>query len=57
MHLQLNMHKLFTVCTEQVWSPHTEHAASGLSNAIHLEGGVLSDQAQDQRWLSHVGCE
>ena len=44
------MHKLFTVCTEQVRSPYTEHAASGLPNPIHLEGGgVRFDQAQDQQ--------
>ena len=30
---------LFTVCTEQMRSPYTEHAASGLSNPIRLEGG------------------
>ena len=42
------MHKLFTVCTQQVRSPYTEHAASGLPNPIHLEGGgVRFDQAQD----------
>ena len=48
---QLNMHTLFTVCTEQVRSPYTEHAASGLPNPIHLEGGgkVRFDQAQDQQ--------
>ena len=33
------MHKLFTVCTEQVRSPYIELAASGLPNPIHLEGG------------------
>ena len=43
------MHKLFTVCTEQVRSPYTEHAASGLPNPIHLEGEVRFDQAQDQQ--------
>ena len=44
------MHKLFTVCTEQVRSPYTEHAASGLPNLTHLEGeGVRFDQAQDQQ--------
>ena len=43
------MHKLFTVCTEQVRSPYTEHAASGLPNPTHLEGEVRCDQAQDQQ--------
>ena len=43
------MHKLFTVCTEQVRSPYTEHAASGLPNPTHLEGEVRFDQAQDQQ--------
>ena len=42
------MHKLFTVCTEQVRSPYTEHAANGLPNPTHLEGEVRFDQAQDQ---------
>ena len=46
---QLNMHKLFTVCTEQVRSPYTEHAASGLPNPTHLEGELRFDQAQDQQ--------
>ena len=48
-HWQLNKHKLFTVCTEQVRSPYTEHAASGLPNPTHLEGQVRFDQAQDQQ--------
>ena len=43
------MHKLFTVCTEQVRSPYTEHAASGLPNPTHLEGEVRFDQAQSQQ--------
>ena len=43
------MHKLFTVCTEQVRSPYIEHAASGLPNPTDLEGGVRFDQAQDQQ--------
>ena len=43
------MHKLFTVCTEQVRTPYTEHAASGLPNPTHLEGEVRFDQAQDQQ--------
>ena len=43
------MHKLFTVCTEQVRSPYTEHAASGLPNLTHLEGEVRFYQAQDQQ--------
>ena len=46
---QLNMHKLFTVCTEQVRSPYTELAASGLPNPTHLEGEVRFDQAQNQQ--------
>ena len=41
------MHKLFTVCTEQVRSPYTEHAASGLLNHTHLER-----EAQDQQAVS-----
>ena len=48
-HWQLNMHKLFTVCTEQVRSPYTELAASGLPNPTHLEGEVRFDQAQDKQ--------
>ena len=43
------MHKLYTLCTEQVRSPYTEHAASGLPNPTHLEGVVRFDQAQDQQ--------
>ena len=43
------MHKIFTVCIEQVRSPYTEHAASGLPNPTHLEGEVRFDQAQDQQ--------
>ena len=43
------MHKLFTVCTEQVRSPYTEHAASRLPNPTHLEGEIRFDQAQDQQ--------
>ena len=43
------MHKSFTVCTEQVRFPYTEHAASGLPNPTHLEGEVRLDQAQDQQ--------
>ena len=43
------MHKLFTVYTEQVRSPYTEHAASGLPNPTHLEGEVRFDQAQNQQ--------
>ena len=42
------MHKLFTVCTKQVRSPYTEHAASRLPSPTHLEGEVRFDQAQDQ---------
>ena len=43
------MHKLFTVCTEQVRSPYFEHVAIGLLNPTHLEGEVRFDQAQDQQ--------
>ena len=43
------MHKLFTVWTELVRSPYTEHAASGLPNPTHSEGEVRFDQAQDQQ--------
>ena len=44
------MHKLFTVTAEQVRSPYTEHAASGLPSPTHLEGGgVRFDQAEDQQ--------
>ena len=43
------MHELFTVCTEQVRSPYTELAASGLPNSTHVEGEVRFDQAQDQQ--------
>ena len=43
------MYTLFTVCTEQVRSPYTEHAASGLPNPTHFEGEVRSDQAQGQQ--------
>ena len=45
------MHKLhvFTVCTEQVRSPYTELAASGLPSPTHLEGEIRFDQTQDQQ--------
>ena len=43
------MHELFTVCTEQVRSPYTEHAVSGLPNLTYFEGEVRFDQAQDQQ--------
>ena len=43
------MHKLFTVCTEQVRSPYTEHVASALPNPTHFEGEVRFDQAQDHQ--------
>ena len=46
------MHKLFTVCTEHVRSPYTEHAASGLPNPTHLEGDVRFYQAQDQQMVT-----
>ena len=45
--------KLFTVCTEQVRSLYTEHAASGLPNPTPLEGEVQFIQAQDQQMLPH----
>ena len=43
------MHKLFTVCTEQVRSPYPEHAASGLHNLLTWRGRLRFDQAQDQK--------
>ena len=43
------MHKLFTVCTEQVRSPCTELAASRLPSPTHLEWEVRFDQDQDQQ--------
>ena len=46
------MHKLFTVCKEQMRSPYTEFAASGLPNPSHLEGEVRFDQAQDQQVIT-----
>ena len=46
---QLNRHKLVSVYTEQVRSPYTEHAASGLPNRTPLEGEVRFVQAQDQQ--------
>ena len=48
------MHKLFTVCTEHVRSPYTEHAASGLPNLTPLEGEVRFVQAQDRLCLSSI---
>ena len=52
---QLNMHKLFTVCTEQVRSPYTEHAVSGLPNPTHLEGaGYDLTTFKTSRWLPQV---
>ena len=48
----MNMHKLFTVSTEQVRSPYTEHVASGLPNPTHLEEEVRFDQAQDQQLVT-----
>ena len=41
--------KLFTVCTERIRSPYTEHAASGLHNPTPLEGEVRFIYAQDQQ--------
>ena len=60
MTWQLNIHKLFTVCTEQVRSPYIEHAASRLPNPTPMnlwkrtsansvntgEGGVWSGSTQ-----------
>ena len=43
------MLELFTVCTEQLRSPYTEHAASGLPNPAHLEEEIRFDQPQDQQ--------
>ena len=51
---QLKKHKLFTVCTEQIRSPYTEHAASGLTSPTHLEGGYDLSRLKISRWLSHV---
>ena len=45
------MHKLFTVCIEQVRPPYTEHAASGLPNPTPL-GEIRFDQAQDQQLVT-----
>ena len=42
----------FTVCTEQMLSPYTEHAASGLPNPTHLEAEVRFVQPQDQQVTS-----
>ena len=44
---------LFTLCTEQVRSPYTEHAASGLPKSTLLEGEVWFVQAQDQHQNSN----
>ena len=49
MTLAIDVHKLFTVCTEQVRSPYTERAARGLPNPTHLKGEVRFDKAQDQQ--------
>ena len=46
--------KLFTVCTERVRSPYSEHAVSGLPNPTPLEGEVRFIQATDQQMLQHV---
>ena len=46
--------KLFTVYTERVRSPYTEHAASGLPSPTPLEGEVRFIQAQDQEMLPYV---
>ena len=43
------IYKLFTVCTDQVRSPYTKRAASGLPNPTPLEGEVRFVQAQDQQ--------
>ena len=55
--LLLTQLKLFTVCTEHVRSPYTEHAASGLRNPTPLEGEVHFIQAQDMQMLQHVVWE
>ena len=50
--ISLKRHTLFTVCTEQVRSPYTEHAASGLPNFLTWRGGggaLRFVQAQDQQ--------
>ena len=49
--------KLFTVCTERVKSPYTEHAAGGLPNPTPLEREVRFIQAIDQQMLPHVVWE
>ena len=54
MRLVITDRKLFTVCTEQVRSPYTEHAACGLPNPTPLEGEVRLIQAQDQQMLPHI---
>ena len=41
--------KLFTVCTERMRSPYTEHAARGLLNHTPLEGEVRFIQAVTTR--------
>ena len=43
------MHKLFTVCTEQVRPPYIDHAVSGLPNPTHLEGEIRFDLAKNQQ--------
>ena len=44
---------LFTVGAEQMRSPYTEHAASGLPSPTRLEG-VRFVQAQNKKVLLHV---
>ena len=46
--------ELFTVCSERVRSPYTEHAVSGLPNPTPMEGEVQFIKAQDLQVLPHV---
>ena len=46
LNLCLRKCNVFTVCTEQMWSPYTEHAASGLHNPTRLKVEVRFVQAQ-----------
>ena len=53
----ISLTKLFTVCTEQVRTPYTEHAASGLPNPTPLGGGggrYDLSRLKTSRWLPHV---
>ena len=44
---------LFTVCTEQMRSPYTEHAAGELPNPTPLEEEVRFVKDRDQQVLLH----